>query len=190
MIRLIALAGALFVLASAGPALAEEPGSASIIDELRLGVYAQGWGNIGADKEQGVGLSLEAAFRSPDFLTMVGAPRPHVGFIVGSDSGATNQIYAGLEWRAYLKKRFFASVSLGGAVHDGTTKYRNVIDRPRRSNTVFLGCRALFRVAGDIGYDLTDRLRASIHMAHISNANLCTPNEGLDHFGARLGYRF
>ena len=190
MIRLIALAGALLALNLAAPAFADEAGSESILEELRFGVYAQGWGNIGADKEQGVGVSLEAAFRSPDFLAFAGAPRPHVGFIVGGDSDATNQIYAGLEWRAYLKKRFFASVSLGGAVHDGATKYRNVIDRPRRSNTVFLGCRALFRVAGDIGYDLTDRLRASIHMAHISNANLCTPNEGLDHFGARLGYRF
>lgn len=164
--------------------------SQSIVDEIRLGVFAQGWGNIGADKEQGVGFNLEAAFASPDFLEVIGSPRPHLGVTVASDSDATNQVYFGLEWQAYLKKRFFASLSLGGAVHDGATKYREPEDRPRRDSTVFLGCRALFRVAGDIGYDVTERVRFSIHMAHISNANLCSVNEGLDHFGARVGYRF
>lgn len=184
MFRALALAAAIMVLSPA-PAYAEK-----IVEELKVGVFAQGWGNIGADKEQGVGFNVEAAFVSPDFLSVIGSPRPHLGVIVASDSDATNQIYAGLEWRAYLRERFFASLSLGGAVHDGETKYENGVDRPRISNTLFLGCRALFRVAGDIGYDVTDRLRLSVHMAHISNGNLCSVNEGLDHFGMRLGVKF
>lgn len=196
MVRVFACAAAC-LLAFAASAHAGETGREavpsggnSIIEEVRVGVFAQGWGNIGADKEQGVGFNLEAAFASPDVLDVIGAPRPHVGIIAASDSDATNQVYFGLEWQAYLNRRVFASLSLGGAVHDGATKYREVIDRPRRTNTVFLGCRALFRVAGDIGYDVSERVRVSIHMAHISNANLCSVNEGLDHFGARVGYRF
>lgn len=175
------------------PAYAQAPASrddGSVIDEVRVGLFAQGWGNIGSDKEEGVGFNLEAAFVSPGFLSAVGSPRPHVGVTVASDSDATNQVYFGLEWQAYLKERLFGSISLGGAVHDGETNYTPVVDRPRRDNTLFLGCRALFRVAGDIGYDVTDHVRVSIHMAHISNANLCSVNEGLDHFGARVGYRF
>jgi len=179
------------VCAQTGEAARDETAQGgSIVDELRVGVFAQGWGNIGKDKEQGVGFNLETAFVSPGFLSAVGSPRPHLGVTIASDSDATNQVYFGLEWQAYLKRRLFASISLGGAVHDGETKYTEVVDRPRRSNTLFLGCRALFRVAGDIGYDVSERVRLSVHMAHISNANLCSVNEGLDHFGARLGYRF
>lgn len=192
MVRAFACA-AVCSAALAAPAQAEsapQRENNSIVDEVRVGVFAQGWGNIGADKEQGAGFNLEAAFASPGFLEFAGSPRPHLGVTIASDSDATNQVYVGLEWRVYLKKRLFASLSLGGAVHDGATKYDDAVDRPRRTNTVFLGCRALFRVAGDIGYDLTDRVRLSIHMAHISNANLCSVNEGLDHFGARVGYRF
>lgn len=183
MFRAFACAAAI-IMALTAPARAEQ-----IVEELRVGVFAQGWGNIGADKEQGVGLNVEAAFVSPDFLSVIGSPRPHIGATIASDSDATNQVYFGLEWQAYLKERFFASLSLGGAVHDGATKYRNVIDRPRRTSTVFLGCRALFRIAGDIGYDVSDRVRLSVHMSHISNGNFCQVNEGLDHFGFRLGYK-
>ena len=188
VIRFIAL-GALscfsaFVL-SPGPAHAE-----SIVEEARLGLLAQGWGGPGADKEQGVGFNGEVVFASPDFLSAIGAPRPQIGFTIASDSDATNQAYIGLEWQVYLKERFFASASVGGSIHDGETGYTPFVDRPRLGDTVFLGCRVLFRLAGDIGYDVTDRISASIHLAHISNANLCDVNEGLDHLGVRLGYRF
>ena len=36
---------------------------------------------------------------------------------------------------------------------------------------------------------LTDKVSAAVHYNHISNAGLCSDNEGLDHLGARLGLR-
>ena len=45
-------------------------------------------------------------------------------------------------------------------------------------------------IAGDVGYRLTDNLSASFHCNHISNAELCSDNEGLDQMGVRLGLSF
>lgn len=162
----------------------------SIVDEVRFGVFAQGWGGPGADKEQGVGMNAEALFKSPRVFSVIGSPRPQFGATVASDSDATSQIYAGLEWKVDVTDKFFIAASFGGAIHNGETDFDPVADAPRLTNTTFLGCRALFRIGGDIGYKITDRLRGSIHLDHMSNAELCDENEGHDNFGARLGYSF
>jgi len=161
------------------------------IDEVRIGAFAQGEGGWAPAKEQGVGINIEALFAAPGFLRVLGAPRPHIGASIATDSDATSQIYAGLEWKAHLARRLFVAGSLGGAVHNGETDaFDPAVDIPRLNNTQFFGCRALFRLGADIGVDLTDRVSASVHWDHISNAGLCVNNEGLDNLGIRLGYRF
>jgi len=162
----------------------------SIVDELRGGVFIQGWGGPGVDKEQGAGINIEALFKSPRAFSVLGAPRPQLGASIATDPDATSQIYAGLEWKVEIARKFFAAASLGGAIHNGETNFDPATDIPRINDTVFLGCRALFRLGGDVGYEVTDRWRLSIHLDHISNAGLCSENEGLDNFGLRLGYRF
>jgi len=163
----------------------------SFISEIRGGVVAQGWGGQGVDKEQGAALNGEAVFVSPEFLSFILAPRPVIGATVAFDSDATSQIYAGLDWRFDLSERFFVTGGVGGALHNGETDpFDPAIDTGRQNHTVFLGCRALFRLSADVGFRVTDRLSASAYWAHLSNAGLCTPNEGLDNLGLRLGWRF
>ena len=167
------------------------PGHAQPIDEARVGLTAQGFGGWAPDFEQGAGINLELLVKSPDFLSAIGSPRPLIGANIATDGDATSQFYAGFEWKTYFAPRFFAAGMLGGAIHNGETDpFDPIADANRASTTQFLGCRALFRLGADIGYDITSRVSASIHWSHISNAGLCDENEGLDNLGARIGYRF
>jgi lipid A 3-O-deacylase len=175
-----------FIVIGAVPASAQ-----SIVSELRGGVAAQGFGGQGVDKEQGAAINVESVFRSPRFLSILLAPRPVVGATIAFDSDATSQIYAGLDWRFDLTDRFFVNGGVGGAVHNGETDtFDPVIDAGRVNNTTFLGCRALFRLSADVGFQLTDDVSASAYWAHLSNAGLCTDNEGLDNLGVRIGWQF
>ncbi len=161
------------------------------IEELRGGVAAQGFGGQGVDKEQGAALNGEIVLRSPDFLAAILAPRPVIGATIAFDSDATSQIYAGLDWRFDLRDRYFITGGVGGAIHNGETgPFNPVHDTGRGGHTVFLGCRALFRLNANAGVKLTQRLNASVYWAHLSNAGLCDPNEGLDNLGLRFGLEF
>ncbi len=162
-----------------------------LVAELRGGVVAQGWGGQGVDKEQGAAVNGEVVFRSPDFLSVLLAPRPVVGATIAFDSDATSQIYAGLDWRFDLTDRVYVNGGVGGALHNGVTgPFDPAIDTGRQNHTVFLGCRALFRLSADAGFRVTERINASVYWAHLSNAGLCKPNEGLDNLGLRLGWAF
>ncbi len=179
MKRVIAIAASMMSLtgaAMAGP-----------IEHVRAGIFAQGCCGFGSSKEDGVAINGEAVFASPRFLSVVGAPRPVIGASVALDGDATSQIYTGLEWRVDIS-RWFVAAGVGGAVHNGeTSRYDPIADAARVNNTVFFGCPVAFRLAGDVGYRLTDRVSASFHWNHISNAGLCRENEGLDQMGFRLG---
>ena len=48
----------------------------------------------------------------------------------------------------------------------------------------------LFRIPIEFGYQVTARHSLSILFAHVSNAGLASPNEGLDTIGIRYGYTF
>ena len=81
-----------------------------------------------------------------------------------------------------MKYGFF-DFSLGGAYHDGETE-------TEATDKKSLGCRILFRESLDLGIKFADVHSLSVHLAHISNAKLCSTNEGLETFGVRYGYRF
>lgn len=179
-----AIAAFFTVLTFAGASHAIVP-----VDEVRAGVYAQSCCGFGSSKEQGAAINAEALFDSPSFLSVLGSPRPLIGATFATDSDATSQIYSGLEWQVDVS-RWFISAGVGVAVHNGETdQYDPVADAARVNHTVFYGCRALFRLAGDVGYRLTDNISASVHWNHISNAGLCNENEGMDQLGLRLGFR-
>ena len=48
----------------------------------------------------------------------------------------------------------------------------------------------LFRESLDLGYRVLGPHSIMFHFDHISNAKLCSTNEGLETFGIRYGYRF
>ena len=162
----------------------------SAVDEVRFGVLGQSWGGPGSDKQQTASFNLEALFHSPEFLSAIGSPRPAIGAIIAADFDATHQFYTSLEWEIPITRKFFFSPNTGITIHTGETKFDPIADAARAADTVFLGCRVLFRVGADLGYRVNDRVTVAFHVNHISNASICTPNEGLDNAGIRVGYKF
>ena len=151
--------------------------------ELRLGVFS----HDPLKKEAGsVDLNAEIVFgRLP--LGATGAwtflvPRPHFGFM-GNTAGMTNYAYAGGTWTLDVTSWFFVESIFGLAIHDGHTIQ---FSHDRED----LGCHTLFHTGANAGARLTERLSILASWKHISNAGLCSRNNGLDVYGVQLGWRF
>jgi len=167
--------------ASTKPAAMNRSG-AGIISEIRLGALVHDEGPFSHRKEGGYDGSLELLFKSPDFLKPVWEPRPHLGIQVNSQ-GDTHQAYLGLSWEWSFWQGAFFGFSLGGAYHTGET----VTEKLDKKS---LGCSVLFRESLDLGYRFNNAHALMVHLNHISNAKLCSTNEGMESFGLRYGYRF
>ena len=169
-------------IAAAPPPRSVRDGLWGVISEIRLGAFVHDEGPFSRNEEDGYDGNLEVLFVSPDFLDIVWAPRPHMGVTINS-RGDTSQAYMGLSWEWSFWGNWFAGFSLGGSVHDGKLKTVR-IDRKE------LGCRLLFRESVEVGYRFGGRHGISGFLDHISNANICDRNEGLESFGIRYGYLF
>lgn len=167
------------------PAEADSPGLLSIFDEVRLGSTTfRHQGSEG--KEDGAFITGELLFKpvagpfQNRFLDVLLTPRPHVGFSVSTEDG-TDQVYGGFTWTVPLPWIFFVEASFGGTFHDG----------PLENSDLALGCRVLFRESLSLGIDLGEHWRVLGGADHSSHANLCgDENDGLTHYGGRIGYRF
>ncbi len=151
------------------------------ISEIRGGILAHHLVPTLTHKEPGADINLEILFHSPDFLGVIGSPRPHVGFAVNT-GGDTSQLYAGLTWEWDFWRNMFVSLALGGAIHDGDLDVRSNDEKE-------LGCRVLFRAAVELGYRFRQRHSLSLYIDQISNGGICDQNEGLELLGIRYGYR-
>jgi hypothetical protein len=165
--------------------------TAALIDpprwEVRLGAFAHGVGSI---EEGTVALNPELVLpRLPfgqDEWWAILVPRPHVGGMINV-SGKTSYVYGGALWTLPLWYGFFAEGFFGGAVHNGS-----LLGEPGR---VALGCNPVFHVGGSLGYSLSPRWHIMATFDHISNGNSvfgtdCVKNQGLNQWGARLGFSF
>jgi lipid A 3-O-deacylase len=188
--RLLALA----VLAAASFALPPTQAAAQVnfIDEVKVGALAHDVGFLTHHVESGADVNLEMLFVSPDMLSIIGAPRPHIGADINT-AGNTSDGYFGLTWgwtllpSLYGAGAVFANGSLGGAVQDGFTGTATSIAPPGRK---LLGSQVLFRESAELGYQITPIVSVSAILDHISNANLAPRNAGITSAGARLGFRF
>lgn len=155
----------------------------SLFSEVRVGALAHDQGPFSSNKEGGFDSNIELLFTSPELLDVIWSPRPHIGASVNS-SGDTSQAYLGLTWDwDFFERAMFVNFSLGGAVHNGETT-TDQLDKKE------LGCRVLFRESLDIGYRFNAVHSLMFHFDHISNAKLCSTNEGLETIGIRYGYSF
>ena len=152
------------------------------LSEIRGGLLVHDEGLFSRNKEDGIDTNIEVLFNSPSMLDVVWAPRPHLGATLNS-AGNTSQAYLGLTWNWDFYRYFFLNFSLGGAFHTG----EKVTDDPK---TKSLGCSVLFRESLDLGYKVSGPHSVMFHLDHISNAKLCSTNEGLEAFGLRYGYSF
>jgi lipid A 3-O-deacylase len=165
------------------------PGPGKIIDEVELGLLAHDVGFLGDHTERGFDVNSTILFTSPDFLAIIGSPRPHIGGDYNT-AGQTSDAFAGLTWGISLIQNLFRSGdavfmtgSLGGAYQDG------YIDNapPGRKR---LGSPILFRESAELGYQVTPVISVAAILEHISNANLGQHNAGITSAGARLGFKF
>jgi lipid A 3-O-deacylase len=160
-----------------------------IVDEFKFGILAHDIGLFDQHVEAGADINFEMLFTPPDFLSIIGSPRPHLGGTLNT-AGNTNSGYFGLTWGITLIQSLFRSGdgvfvngSLGGALQDG---YNNNAPPDRKT----LGSTALFRGSVELGYQLTPNMSISGFLSHMSNANLAPHNAGLTDAGARLGFKF
>ena len=153
-----------------------------IFNEVRVGVLIHDEGPFSRNKEDGIDTNFELLFTSPNFLGLIRSPRPHLGATINS-SGNTSQAYLGMTWEWDFWREFFFNFSVGGVAHTGE---KDTSDLDKKS----LGCSILFRESLNVGYRVSGPHSIMFHFDHISNAKLCSTNEGLETFGIRYGYRF
>lgn len=170
------------------------PASAQLVEEFRLGVVAH---DVVDHAEDGPQISVEALFKSPDFLSAVGAPRPYV-YGSFSTQGYTNLVATGLNWTWSPGE---GPWSLEGAVgisyNDGVD---DIVDLPpddpfriETANTrALLGSEWLFHSRLGVDYALTERWAVGVYYEHFSHGQILASgrNQALDEVGARIGYRF
>jgi lipid A 3-O-deacylase len=168
-----------------GAALARD----KIVDEVKVGVLAHDIGLFDRHAESGADFNGEILFVSPGFLSVIGAPRPHLGLEVNSD-GNTDNAYFGLTWGLRLVPAILGHSdaltlygSLGGAVNDG---FHDGAPPGRKD----LGSPILFRESVELGYQLTPVTSVSLLLDHVSNANLARHNGGITNLGVRVGFKF
>jgi hypothetical protein len=177
--------GAAVAVAAPPSANADAPGILNIFDEVRLG--ATTFRHQGPEgKEDGAFITGELLFKpvagpfENRFLDVLLTPRPHLGFSVSTENG-TDQVYGGFTWTVPLPWVFFLEASFGGTIHNGSLE----------GEDLSLGCRVLFRESIGIGVDLGEHWRVVGGADHSSHTNLCgEENDGLTHYGGRIGYRF
>jgi lipid A 3-O-deacylase len=167
-------------LAQAGPSDSDD--FTDYVSELRFGILDHDPSLFGDTKESGVDINLEALFHSPESFKYILSPRPHLGASINT-VGDTSQFYFGLTWGLDIGP-VFAEVSFGGSANNGEYD----IDPNRESKE--LGCPLNFRSSGSIGYRFLEHHSLSVIVDHISNASLCSENEGLETLGIRYGYKF
>ena len=188
IVALVALGAAASLVLAPNRAAAQT----KLVDEVKIGVLAHDIGFLTHHVEGGADLNLELLFASPDMLSIIGSPRPHIGADINT-AGNTSDGHIGLTWGWTLLPSLFgggavfANGSLGGAVHDGFTGTKTSVAPPGRK---LLGSQVLFRESAELGYQITPIVSISAILDHISNANLAPRNAGITSAGARLGYKF
>jgi hypothetical protein len=185
-LRALALCGPLLAFAAAAePEAASGDDGQQLLYELRVGVLAHDVDGLwsGFRRESGVDVNGEVVFYRRGLALPWGRLRPHLGLAVNT-RGDTSQLYAGALWELEGESGLFFAAGLGASLHDGRLESR------RREDEKELGSRVLVRASFELGYAITPRHRLMVTFAHVSNASLAHPNQGLDTLGARYGFRF
>ena len=160
--------------------------------EVRFGVFAHGVSGA----EEGT-VSINGELVTPRLFSPTGpwavlVPRIHAGGFVNV-SGRTNSAYAGLLWTVPLIDRFFIEGYLGAAAHDGSLG--------PTATRAGLGCPVLLNSGASLGYRVSDNWSVMATFNHMSNGRELFSvdygtnqgpgrNQGLSHYGVRIGYSF
>jgi lipid A 3-O-deacylase len=182
------------VLAVAGVAA---PASAKV-EEIRLGCVdniRDDHGEIVEGKHSGGNVEFDIVSSSPDFLNLIGSPRPYLmGSFATSDDGVNFGGF-GLLWRWEFADGWAFEPGFGYILHDGE------IDNPFADGTPeaaafeaenqLLGSEDLFRTSFALEREFGDRFAAQLYWQHMSHGQILDSgrNQGLDYVGLRFSYR-
>lgn len=169
------------------------------IEEVRIGAV----GNIRSDqgdivegKQEGTNIELEIVSSSPDFLNLIGSPRPYVMGSFATDNGGVSFGGVGVLWRWEFADGWAFEPGFGYIVHDGE------IDNPfaplspegvafEREHQL-LGSRDLFRSSFALEREFGPYHALQLYWQHMSHGQILDEgrNQGLDYVGLRYLYRF
>jgi hypothetical protein len=182
-----ALFGVLFAVMSSAVLVsldqAHAGGAQSGGTEVRLGTAYHGYEGREAGTVDVMVDALLPAFNLGKALSSEAfSIHPQIGADINTQ-GKTSAAFAGFAAVVHLPAKFKIEADLGGSVNNGKTTSSD-------SSRSELGCTVLFREALGIGYQITKEVSVLGFAEHMSNANLCTPNNGITNFGVKLGYSF
>jgi lipid A 3-O-deacylase len=159
--------------------LANSALGSGIVDEIKIGVLAHDIGVLGDSVEGGADIVGEVLFKSPDFLHVIGAPRPTIGGSVNTN-GKTDYLYFDMTWKETVWRPtlqqgdgIYLGAFAGGAVHDGRLNERG-------DGNEDLGTRALFHLGVEAGYQITPAYSIELYFSHLSNAFTSSQNPGFE----------
>lgn len=147
------------------------------------GVTAYGAGAFANQHVDGAEINLEVRAPSLAGLGWLGDPRPTIGADIQTNSDQISQLYAGFTFDLFQYKALTLQAQLGGAIHNADLPYDSGSNRA-------LGCRVLFHLGLAADWRISQNWSAQLFADHISNANLCNDNAGLETAGIRIGYHF
>jgi lipid A 3-O-deacylase len=191
-LKLFASALLLAVAGLAAPAHAK-------IDEIRLGAVnniRDDHGDIVDGKQEGTNVEIEVVSSSPDFLNLIGSPRPYFFGSVATEDGGVNFGGVGLLWRWEFADGWAFEPGFGYVIHDGA------IDNPHPDGTAqaaayeeehqLTGSQDLFRSSFALEREFGERFAAQLYWQHMSHGQILDSgrNQGLDYVGLRVLYRF
>jgi lipid A 3-O-deacylase len=168
---------------SARPAVAQ-------IDEVRLGAAAH---NVvdEEDKEESVNVNAELVFNSPEFLEVLGGPRPFLMASINT-AGETSWGGGGLYWRWEFAEGWAIEPGLGYVIHDGWVDFKFPRGDPRNDTRILFGSRDLFRETIAIERELGQRTALQVFFEHLSHGQIIGSgrNQGAETLGMRAIVRF
>ncbi len=164
------------------------------VDELRLGYVdniRSDHGDIVEGKHDGGNVELEIVGTAPDFLNLIGSPRPYLlGSFALEDTGV-NFGGVGLLWRWEFADGWALEPGFGYILHDGER------DNPFAAGTneaaafeaehQLLGSRDLFRTSVGLEREFGKHLALQLYWQHMSHGQILDEgrNQGLDYVGLR-----
>lgn len=167
------------------------------IDEIRIGAV----GNIRSDhgdivegKEEGANIEFDIVSSSPDFLNLIGSPRPYVMASLNTDDGVSFG-GVGLIWRWEFADGWAFEPGFGYIIHSGEIDNPFTLGTPEAAafeeNHQLLGSRDLFRSSFALEREFGSRYALQLYWQHMSHGQILDEgrNQGLDYVGVRFIYR-
>ncbi len=192
--KLMLLGSTLFLAVAAfvTPANAE-------IEEFRLGAVGNvrlDHGDIVEGKHEDANIELEVVSSSPDFLNLIGSPRPYFFGSVATDEDGVNFGGVGALWRWEFADGWAFEPGFGYIFHDGEIDNPFPEGSPEsvafEADNQLLGSEDLFRSSFALEREFGDRAAMQLYYEHMSHGQILDSgrNQGLDYVGLRFLYRF